>query len=54
MRPPWQDSRTIRINGETFYVSPDDYYYQKTRDTNGNTAYKVVGTPSDEPDSQNQ
>jgi hypothetical protein len=45
--PP--DTRRIRLNGETFFVSPDDYYYQETIDTGGNRAYKVVGTPSDEP-----
>jgi len=47
-----QDSRKIRLNGETFYVSPDDYYYQTTTATNGSTVYKVVGTPSDEPGNQ--
>jgi hypothetical protein len=45
--PP--DSRKIRINGQQFLVSPDDYYYQETRDTNGSKAYKVVGTPDDAP-----
>jgi hypothetical protein len=44
-----QDSRKIKINGETFYVSPDDYYYQITTDNSGNKVYKIVGTPSDEP-----
>jgi hypothetical protein len=47
--PP--DTRKIKINGETFYVSPDDYYYQQTTDTSGNRVYKMVGTPSDEPGS---
>jgi hypothetical protein len=45
--PP--DTRKIKLNGVTFYVSPDDYYYQETTATNGNKVYKVVGTPSDEP-----
>lgn len=44
--------RKININGEKFYVSPDGYYYQEARDQNGNKVYKIVGTPSDEPDSQ--
>jgi hypothetical protein len=44
-----QDTRKIRLRGETFYVSPDDYYYQQTTDNNGNKAYKVIGTPSDGP-----
>lgn len=42
--------RTIRINGQKYYVSPDDYYYQEARDNNNNNkVYKIVGTPSDEP-----
>jgi hypothetical protein len=41
--------RTIRINGQKYYVSPDDYYYQDARDNNNNKVYKIVGTPSDEP-----
>jgi len=46
-----QDTRKIKMNGETFYVSPDDYYYQETIDVKGNKVYKIVGTPSDEPQS---
>lgn len=49
-----QDSRKIKINGEKLYVSPDGYYYQDTTDNNGNKAYKIVGTPSDDPADQNQ
>ncbi len=45
--PP--DTRKIKINGEQYFVSPDDYYYQETRDNNNAKAYKVVGTPSDGP-----
>jgi hypothetical protein len=48
--PP--NCRKISINNEKYYVSPDGYYYQEARDQNNNTVYKVVGTPSDEPDSQ--
>jgi len=43
------DSRKIRIAGQSYYVSPDDYYYQETRDQQGNKAYKVMGTPDDAP-----
>ena len=43
-----QDSRKIKINGEKLYISPDGYYYQETTDNNGNKAYKIVGTPSDD------
>jgi len=42
-------TRTIKINGQKLYVSPDDYYYQDARDNNNNKVYKIVGTPSDEP-----
>jgi len=44
-----QGTRTIRINGQKIYVSPDDYYYQDARDNNNNAVYKIVGTPSSEP-----
>jgi Family of unknown function (DUF6515) len=44
-----QGTRTIKINGQKIYVSPDDYYYQDARDANNNSVYKIVGTPSDEP-----
>lgn len=46
------DCRKININGERFYVSPDGYYYQEARDQDNNKVYKIVGTPSDEPDGQ--
>jgi len=42
-------TRTIKINGQKLYVSPDDYYYQDARDNNNNKVYKIVGTPTDEP-----
>jgi hypothetical protein len=44
--------RKININGEKYYVSPDGYYYQEAKDQNGNKVYKIVGTPSDEPNNQ--
>ncbi|TSJ40479.1 hypothetical protein FO440_12035 [Mucilaginibacter corticis] len=43
------DTRKIRIGGQLYYVSPDDFYYQETRDQQGAKAYKVVGTPDDSP-----
>ncbi|MDN3551072.1 DUF6515 family protein [Mucilaginibacter aquaedulcis] len=49
-----EDSRKIKINGEKLYVSPDGYYYQETSDNNGNKAYKIIGTPSDDPGDQGQ
>jgi hypothetical protein len=46
------DCRKIKINGEKLFVSPDGYYYQESQNNNGDTIYKIVGTPSDEPDQQ--
>jgi hypothetical protein len=43
------DSRKIKLNGQTYFVSPDDFYYQETQDQNGKKAYKVMGTPDDNP-----
>ena len=34
--------KTITLNGQTLYVSPDNIYYQQVNDGN-KTAYKVVG-----------
>jgi hypothetical protein len=45
--PP--DSRKIKLGGQLYYVSPDDYYFQEIRDANGKKAYKVMGTPDDAP-----
>ncbi|WP_214070021.1 DUF6515 family protein [Mucilaginibacter sp. dw_454] len=44
------DSRKIRINGQLYYVSPDDFYYQQIQDAEGKKAYKVTGTPDNSPD----
>jgi hypothetical protein len=46
-----QDCRKIKVNGEVLYVSPDGVYYQQQIDANGNKSYKIVGLPSDEPES---
>jgi hypothetical protein len=43
------NSRKIKIGGQLYYVSPDDFYYQETRDQDGKKAYKVMGTPDDNP-----
>ncbi|MES2377822.1 MAG: DUF6515 family protein [Bacteroidota bacterium] len=43
------DSRKIKIQGQNYFVSPDDYYYQETRDQKGEKAYKVMGTPDNAP-----
>jgi hypothetical protein len=43
------DTRKIKINGEQYLVSPDDFYYQQITDSTGRKAYKIVGTPDDAP-----
>ncbi|MGZ3756920.1 MAG: DUF6515 family protein [Mucilaginibacter sp.] len=43
-----QDSRKVRVNGQTLYVTPDDVYLKQTTDNNGNKAYTVVGLPGQE------
>ena len=37
-----EQSRTVSVNGQTFYVSPSNIYYQEFTDADG-TFYKVVG-----------
>jgi len=49
-----QDCRKISLNGQKYYVSSDGYYYQETVDANHNKAYKIVGTPDDDPATQQQ
>ncbi len=44
-----EDCKKISIAGQKYYISPDGYYYQEARDNNNNKVYKIVGTPSDEP-----
>ena len=43
------DTRKIRLGGQVYYVSPDDFYYQQIEDQNGKKAYKVMGTPDNAP-----
>ena len=45
-----KDSRGVTVNGQRLFVSPDDVYYKKTIDNDGNIAYKIVGLPSGYPD----
>ncbi|RCH54880.1 hypothetical protein DJ568_10390 [Mucilaginibacter hurinus] len=44
--PP--DSRKVKLNGETLFISPDGVYYKEDRDANDNKVYKVVGVPAEE------
>jgi hypothetical protein len=43
--PP--DSKKVKLNGTTLYVSDDGIYYQETKDSNGKKAYKIVALESD-------
>jgi len=43
-------TRRMTIDGKKLYVSPDDVYYQETRDNNNQKAYKIVGLPSEDND----
>ncbi|TWI99423.1 hypothetical protein JN11_02740 [Mucilaginibacter frigoritolerans] len=40
----------VSLNGKKYYVSPNDIYYEKVTDPNGNVAFKIVSlpTPDDE------
>jgi hypothetical protein len=44
------DARGVTVNGTRMFVTPDDIYYQETRDNNNHKAYKVVGLPSEAPE----
>lgn len=39
--------RKITLNGKIYYISPDDIYYEKATDPDGNTAYRIVSLPDD-------
>jgi uncharacterized protein DUF6515 len=43
-----QDSRKIKLNGKTYYVSPDGIYYEEFTDPNHNKAFRIVSIPSDD------
>jgi hypothetical protein len=45
-----QDCKTIKLNGQKYYVSPEGYYFQDATDEKGNPIYKIVGTPEDQAD----
>jgi hypothetical protein len=44
--PP--NCKTININGDKLFVSPDGIYYKAQPDQNNNTVYKIVGLPADD------
>jgi len=39
-------SKTVNINGEQYWVSPDNIYYREITDGNNKISYEVVGKPS--------
>lgn len=41
--------KTLKVSGQKLYVSQEGYYFQDAVDTNGDKVYKIVGTPTDEP-----
>lgn len=44
--------KTLKLNNQKYYVSEEGYYFQDAVDTNGDKVFKIVGTPTDEPDKQ--
>ncbi len=40
--------RKVILNGKKYYVSPNDIYYEKVTDQDGNVAYKIASLPQDE------
>lgn len=36
----------VSLNGKKYYVSPNDIYYEKVTDPNGNVAFRIVSLPS--------
>ncbi|HTH82047.1 MAG TPA: DUF6515 family protein [Mucilaginibacter sp.] len=39
------NSRKVTLNGKKYLVSPDDIYFEKITDRDGNVAYKIVSIP---------
>ncbi len=40
----------VSLNGKKYYVSPNDIYYEKVTDPNGNVAFRIVSLPVPEDD----
>ncbi|CAN5264468.1 hypothetical protein BH09BAC6_BH09BAC6_35120 [soil metagenome] len=40
--------RKVNLNWKTYFVSPENIYYQKENDANGATIYRVVSVPEDD------
>jgi hypothetical protein len=39
--------RKVILNGKKYYVSPDNIYYEKVTDPNGNVGYRIASLPDD-------
>ena len=39
--------RKVILNGKKYFVSPNDIYYEKVTDPNGNVAYRIASLPDD-------
>ncbi len=40
--------RKVILNGKKYFVSPNDIYYEKVTDPNGNVGYRIASLPDDE------
>jgi hypothetical protein len=40
--------RKVTLNGKKYFVSPNDIYYEKVTDPDGNVAYRIASLPDDE------
>jgi hypothetical protein len=40
--------RKVILNGKRYYVSPNDIYYEKVTDPNGNVGYRIASLPDNE------
>jgi hypothetical protein len=42
--------RKVSLNGKKYYVSPNDIYYEKVTDPNGNVAFRIASLPDNSDD----
>jgi hypothetical protein len=42
--------RKVSLNGKKYYVSPNDIYYEKVTDPNGNVAFRIASLPDNTSD----
>ncbi|QJD94357.1 hypothetical protein HH214_02960 [Mucilaginibacter robiniae] len=46
------DCSKIKLNGKTYFVSPEGIHFEEIKDDNNNTAYRVVGLPDEDDNSE--